>query len=177
MPTPAEGLTPESSMESVKTAISETVAHYVSKGREQEQAVAIAYSQARHSTGKMLSHLNPDEPIELPEDVKRQFEEIRAQEALWAAVREEHEAEETPEQEAAEQETETDVETSAGSDGALLARIAEIESKIDQLVATDTAVHESAQAEGEVAEAVVEPEPTIVPHRRHAMLSLPRWLW
>jgi len=52
MPTMAEGLTPDSSDSQIKAAISDTIAQLVREGREQEEAVAIAYSQAEKATGK-----------------------------------------------------------------------------------------------------------------------------
>ncbi|GAH64794.1 unnamed protein product [marine sediment metagenome] len=55
MPTMAEGLTPQSSDAQIKAAISATIALLVREGREQDQAIAIAYSQARKATGKELA--------------------------------------------------------------------------------------------------------------------------
>ena len=60
MPTPAEGLTRESADDAVKQAISATVRQLVEEGFEQRQAVAIAFSQARKSTGKELAQGNAE---------------------------------------------------------------------------------------------------------------------
>lgn len=54
MPTAAERLTKDSSEEQVKKAISESISMLVHEGRPQEQAIAIAYSQARKATGRSL---------------------------------------------------------------------------------------------------------------------------
>ena len=54
MPTAAEGLTKDSSPEAIQKAISTSISMLVKEGRPQEQAIAIAYSQARKATGKEL---------------------------------------------------------------------------------------------------------------------------
>ena len=54
MPTAAEGLSKSSSPEAIKKAISSAISMLVHEGRPQEQAIAIAYSQARKATGKSL---------------------------------------------------------------------------------------------------------------------------
>lgn len=54
MPTLAEKLTPSSSKGQISAAISDTIAHYMDKGRPQDQAVRIAYEQASKATGKEL---------------------------------------------------------------------------------------------------------------------------
>jgi len=54
MPTMAEKLTPQSSQGQISAAISESIRKLMDEGREQSQATAIAYSQARKATGKEL---------------------------------------------------------------------------------------------------------------------------
>ena len=54
MPTLAEKLTSKSSPGQISAAISDSIAQLMREGREQDQAVAIAYSQARKATGKEL---------------------------------------------------------------------------------------------------------------------------
>jgi len=54
MPTPAEELTANSSEKSIEDAISRTIRMLMHEGRKQNQAIAIAYSQARGATGKQL---------------------------------------------------------------------------------------------------------------------------
>lgn len=54
MPTMAQNLTPDSSEAQIKAAISAAIAQLVREGTPQDQAVAIAYEQARKSTGKEL---------------------------------------------------------------------------------------------------------------------------
>jgi len=54
MPTKAESLTKDSTPEAIQSAISASISMLVKEGRPQEQAVAIAYSQARKATGKEL---------------------------------------------------------------------------------------------------------------------------
>ena len=54
MPTLAEKLTPQSSPGQISAAISESIRMLMDEGREQQQAVAIAYEQARKATGKVL---------------------------------------------------------------------------------------------------------------------------
>ena len=54
MPTSAEKLTPNSGKGQIQAAISESIAMLMDEGREQSQATAIAYSQARKATGKEL---------------------------------------------------------------------------------------------------------------------------
>lgn len=52
MPTEAEGLSAQSSDEEYRTAVSACIRMLVEEGREQEQASAICYSQARTATGR-----------------------------------------------------------------------------------------------------------------------------
>ena len=53
MPLPAESLTPDSSDEQVKQAISDSIAQCMHEGgRELEQCVAMAYAMMRRATGK-----------------------------------------------------------------------------------------------------------------------------
>jgi len=59
MPTPAESLTKDSKDEAVADAISKTVSQLVSEGYKQDQAVAIAYGQAREATGRELRSRGP----------------------------------------------------------------------------------------------------------------------
>lgn len=54
MPTLAEKLTSQSSKGQISAAISDTIAHYMRKGREQDQAIRIAHEQASKATGKEL---------------------------------------------------------------------------------------------------------------------------
>lgn len=54
MPTPAERLRKDSSAEAIREAISASIRQLMHEGRDQKQAAAIAYSQARKSTGKSL---------------------------------------------------------------------------------------------------------------------------
>lgn len=59
MPTPAEGLTKESSEEAVQAAISKTIEQLVGEGFEQDQAIAIAFNQAKTATGRELRTRGP----------------------------------------------------------------------------------------------------------------------
>ena len=54
MPTRAESLTSDSSDEAIKRAISESISMLVEEGRPQEQAIAIAYSQAEKAIGRPI---------------------------------------------------------------------------------------------------------------------------
>ena len=55
MPTPAEGLSAQSSPDAVQGAISSCISQMMAEGsRSQEQIIAICYSQARSSTGKEI---------------------------------------------------------------------------------------------------------------------------
>ena len=54
-PTLAEKLTSSSSDAQIKAAISNSIQELMNAGREQQQATAIAYEQARKSTGKDLA--------------------------------------------------------------------------------------------------------------------------
>lgn len=54
MPTTAEQLTPDSSPDSIKGAISSCISQMVHEGRKQEQAIAMCHSMARKSSGKGL---------------------------------------------------------------------------------------------------------------------------
>ena len=53
-PTAVDKLTKESSPDAIQKAIGECIATEVRGGREQKQAIAICYSQARKKTGKEL---------------------------------------------------------------------------------------------------------------------------
>lgn len=59
MPTPAESLTKDSKEDAVVDAISRSIAQLVKEGYDQEQAAAIAYSQAREATGRELRPRGP----------------------------------------------------------------------------------------------------------------------
>lgn len=53
MPMPAEGLTPSSTDEEIKAAISASIKQCMEEGgREQKQCIAMAYSMARTATKK-----------------------------------------------------------------------------------------------------------------------------
>jgi len=54
MPTKAEQLTPDSTDEQIREAISDCISQLIREGRDQQQAIAICYSQARRATGKEL---------------------------------------------------------------------------------------------------------------------------
>jgi len=54
MPLPTERLTRRSSDAAIRQAISDAISQLVREGREQDQAIAIAYSSAREHTGKSL---------------------------------------------------------------------------------------------------------------------------
>ena len=51
MPLPTESPTKDSSDEQIQAAISAAIKQLVDEGREQDQAIAIAYSTARKATG------------------------------------------------------------------------------------------------------------------------------
>lgn len=72
MPTAATRLTKDSSLDAIKAAISETIAQLVSEGREQSQAVAIAYSQAERATGKRLGKKSKGRDLGKAELVNRE---------------------------------------------------------------------------------------------------------
>lgn len=59
MPTPAESLTSESSEEAVTDAVEKTISQLVREGFEQDQAVAIAFNQAKTATGRELRTKGP----------------------------------------------------------------------------------------------------------------------
>lgn len=59
MPTPAESLTKDSKEDAVVDAIEKSIRQLVSEGYEQDQAVAIAYGQAREATGRELKPKGP----------------------------------------------------------------------------------------------------------------------
>jgi len=52
MPTPAEALTPESSDEEYRDAVSQCIRQLIDEGREPAQAQAICYRQAAQATGR-----------------------------------------------------------------------------------------------------------------------------
>ena len=54
MPMPAESLTPQSTAEEVRAAISATIAKCVEEGGEQKQCTAIAFSMARRQTSGLI---------------------------------------------------------------------------------------------------------------------------
>jgi len=54
VPLAVEGLTPESSLEAIRDAISKSIEQCINEGGEQKQCAAIAYSMARKATGKAL---------------------------------------------------------------------------------------------------------------------------
>lgn len=53
MPLPTENLTKDSSMDEIREAISRAISQLVDEGREQDQAIAIAYSTAREAAGRV----------------------------------------------------------------------------------------------------------------------------
>ena len=54
MPLAVEVLTPDSTTEAIRDAISKSIEQCVLEGKDQKQCAAIAYSQARDRTGKSL---------------------------------------------------------------------------------------------------------------------------
>jgi len=58
MPTQVERLTANSPEAQIKAAISETVAKLMGEGYPQEQALAMAYEQAKKATGKDLGRVS-----------------------------------------------------------------------------------------------------------------------
>jgi len=54
MPLAVENLTPSSSLEAIRTAISASIKKLMGEGKSQEDAAGQAYSQARDKTGKSL---------------------------------------------------------------------------------------------------------------------------
>ena len=54
MSTMAEGLSPSSSDAQIKAAISDSIAQLINEGYPQDQAIKIAYEQAKKATGKEL---------------------------------------------------------------------------------------------------------------------------
>ena len=59
MPLPVEGLTPNSSDEEIKKAISDSIAQCVNEGKEQDMCVAMTYNMAKGATGKTLAPKKP----------------------------------------------------------------------------------------------------------------------
>ena len=55
MPSAVDALRKESSPAKVRSAVSECIATEIRGGREQDQAVAMCYAQARKRTGKALA--------------------------------------------------------------------------------------------------------------------------
>jgi hypothetical protein len=55
VPTPANNLKKDSSPEEIQQAVSDSIAQLVKEGRPQDQAIAIAFSQAEDATGRKLS--------------------------------------------------------------------------------------------------------------------------
>ena len=51
MPLPTESLTKDSTDQEIQAAISAAISQLVNEGRDQDQAIAIAYSTARKATG------------------------------------------------------------------------------------------------------------------------------
>lgn len=56
-PLPVEGLSPTSSLDDIKRAISRSIEQCVDEGRNQDQCVAMAYNMAAKATGKDTSAL------------------------------------------------------------------------------------------------------------------------
>jgi len=54
MPLAVENLTPESSMDAIRAAISATIKKLMQEGKSQEEAAGQAYGMARDQTGKSL---------------------------------------------------------------------------------------------------------------------------
>jgi len=54
MPLSVENLTPDSSMDAIRAAISATIKQLMSEGKSQEEAAGQAYGMARDKTGKSL---------------------------------------------------------------------------------------------------------------------------
>jgi len=54
MPLPAENLTPDSSVEAIRDAISKSIEQCINEGGEQKQCAAMSYDMARKATGKAL---------------------------------------------------------------------------------------------------------------------------
>lgn len=54
MPLAVENLTPESSMDAIRAAISATIKRLMGEGKSQEEAAGQAYGMARDKTGKSL---------------------------------------------------------------------------------------------------------------------------
>lgn len=54
MPLAIDNLTPESTTEQIRQAISETIQKLMNEGKTQEQAAGQAYGMARDKTGKSL---------------------------------------------------------------------------------------------------------------------------
>ena len=54
MPLPVENLTPESSMDAIRAAISATIKQLMGEGKNQKEAAGQAYGMARDRTGKSL---------------------------------------------------------------------------------------------------------------------------
>jgi len=54
MPLPVENLTPESSMDAIKQAISDSISQCMKEGKDQKECAAMAYDMARRATGKSL---------------------------------------------------------------------------------------------------------------------------
>ncbi len=59
MPMPVDTLRPQSSVDEISKAISDSIAQCVNEGKEQKQCVAIAFSIARKRTGKNLGGERP----------------------------------------------------------------------------------------------------------------------
>ncbi len=63
MPLAVDGLRPQSSVDEISKAISDSIAQCMNEGgREQNQCVAIAYNIARRRTGRSLGGERPQTP-------------------------------------------------------------------------------------------------------------------
>jgi hypothetical protein len=54
VPLPVDNLTPDSSPQAIRDAISASIAQCVKEGKDQKQCAAIAYQTARDKSGKPL---------------------------------------------------------------------------------------------------------------------------
>lgn len=183
MPTPAERLTPDSTMDEIAEAIRRTISqlkreHYGEWSPKQE--IAVAYSQARTATGKKLGHHSPEEPFEFDADFAERYEELREEDALYAA-RSEEEIVDALEIEAVAEAVETEAEAvgdvaEARAETIELDRIAAIEARLAAIEKTGKVIEPEEMAP-EVPVVEVVPPVQVPPRRRHWMHNLPRWAW
>jgi hypothetical protein len=54
MPVPVDNLTPDSSEEDIKKAISETISALIREGKDEKQAIAMAFEMAKRKIGKTM---------------------------------------------------------------------------------------------------------------------------